>query len=45
MAPPAGTIRTRRERLVDQHALDAEIELHPHVHLRQAADIAAGELP
>jgi len=33
-----------RERLVDQHALDAKIERHPDVHLEQAADIAAGKL-
>src|SRR5882757_399118 len=45
MAPPLpARSELDRERLVDQHALDAEIEPHPYVHLEQAADIAAGEL-
>jgi hypothetical protein len=40
---PVGS-ELERERLVDQHALDAKIEPQPDVHLAQAADIAAGEL-
>src|SRR5262249_37389530 len=32
------------KRFVDQHALDAEIERHPQIHLGQAADSAAREL-
>ena len=38
----ASTVRSELEgeRLVDQHALDPEIERQPHVHLRQAANIS-----
>ena len=42
--PPPARSEFERERLVDQHALDAEIEPRPHIHVEQAADIAAGEL-